>query len=131
MFGRRKIEYKTDEQLRGMVRAGVVTSRALDAAVAAAGIETVLVTARPPRWLHDLAHVVGERGKFDARTGRAIVAFRKLTGLERTSEADTTVLFETGPQGLPLLAEVAERCGRRMDHVGQDDRDFAIIRLHL
>lgn len=36
MFGRRKIEYKTDEQLRGMVRAGVVTSRALDAAVAAA-----------------------------------------------------------------------------------------------
>lgn len=36
MFGRRKIEYKTDEQLSGMVRAGVVTSRALDAAVAAA-----------------------------------------------------------------------------------------------
>lgn len=36
MFGRRKIEYKTDEQLRGMLRAGVVTSRALDAAVAAA-----------------------------------------------------------------------------------------------
>ncbi|WP_271403355.1 type I methionyl aminopeptidase [Kocuria palustris] len=36
MFGRRKIEYKTDEQLCGMVRAGVVTSRALDAAVAAA-----------------------------------------------------------------------------------------------
>lgn len=36
MFGRRKIEYKTDEQLCGMVCAGVVTSRALDAAVAAA-----------------------------------------------------------------------------------------------
>ncbi len=27
-----------------------------------AGIETVLVTARPPRWLHELAHVVGDRG---------------------------------------------------------------------
>ncbi len=27
-----------------------------------AGIETVLVTARPPRWLHDLEHVVGPRG---------------------------------------------------------------------
>ena len=26
------------------------------------GVETVLVTARPPRWLHDLAHVVGPRG---------------------------------------------------------------------
>lgn len=36
MFGRRRIEYKTDSQLRTMVRAGVVTSRALDAAVAAA-----------------------------------------------------------------------------------------------
>ncbi|MDO5617370.1 type I methionyl aminopeptidase [Kocuria sp.] len=36
MFGRRRIEYKTDAQLRTMVRAGQVTSRALDAAVAAA-----------------------------------------------------------------------------------------------
>ncbi|WP_129360076.1 type I methionyl aminopeptidase [Rothia uropygioeca] len=35
MFGRRKIEYKTNQQLRAMARAGVVTSRALDAAVAA------------------------------------------------------------------------------------------------
>ena len=26
------------------------------------GIETVLVTARPPRWLHDLSHVVGAHG---------------------------------------------------------------------
>lgn len=26
------------------------------------GIETVIVTARPPRWLHDLEHVVGPRG---------------------------------------------------------------------
>ena len=36
MFGRRRIEYKTHAQLRTMQRAGVVTSRALDAAVAAA-----------------------------------------------------------------------------------------------
>ena len=36
MFGRRRIEYKTNPQLRAMQRAGVVTSRALDAAVAAA-----------------------------------------------------------------------------------------------
>ena len=32
------------------------------AAATGAGIETVLVTARPPRWLHDLEHVVGPRG---------------------------------------------------------------------
>ncbi len=32
------------------------------AAATDAGIETVLVTARPPRWLHDLEHVVGPRG---------------------------------------------------------------------
>jgi Cof subfamily protein (haloacid dehalogenase superfamily) len=31
-------------------------------AAAEAGIETVLVTARPPRWLHDLEQVVGPRG---------------------------------------------------------------------
>ena len=36
MFGRRRIEIKNDEQLRLMAQAGVVTSRALDAAVAAA-----------------------------------------------------------------------------------------------
>ncbi|TQM62482.1 HAD family hydrolase [Humibacillus xanthopallidus] len=31
-------------------------------AAADAGIETVIVTARPPRWLHDLERVVGPRG---------------------------------------------------------------------
>lgn len=36
MFGRRKVELKSDAQLELMSRAGVVTSRALDAAVAAA-----------------------------------------------------------------------------------------------
>lgn len=36
MFGRRRIEYKTDEQLQIMLRAGDVTSRGLDAAVQAA-----------------------------------------------------------------------------------------------
>lgn len=32
------------------------------AALPERGIETVLVTARPPRWLHDLEHVVGRHG---------------------------------------------------------------------
>jgi len=37
-------------------------TRAALAAVEAAGIHTVLVTARPPRWLHQLEAVVGPRG---------------------------------------------------------------------
>lgn len=43
---------------------GTVSQRSVDAlrAVAEAGLETVLVTARPPRWLDELAHVVGARG---------------------------------------------------------------------
>lgn len=32
------------------------------AALPHSGVETVLVTARPPRWLHDLTHVVGAHG---------------------------------------------------------------------
>lgn len=31
-------------------------------AVQAQGVQTVLVTARPPRWLHDLTHLVGDGG---------------------------------------------------------------------
>jgi Cof subfamily protein (haloacid dehalogenase superfamily) len=37
-------------------------TRAVLAAAEGAGIQVVLVTARPPRWLHDLADVVGEHG---------------------------------------------------------------------
>src|SRR5450759_590127 len=37
-------------------------TRAALAAVEHAGIQVVLVTARPPRWLHDLADLVGEHG---------------------------------------------------------------------
>ena len=43
---------------------GSVSPRTRDAwtAVAGAGIDTVLVTARPPRWLHDLGDLVGGHG---------------------------------------------------------------------
>ena len=37
-------------------------TRAALAAVESAGIQVVLVTARPPRWLHDIADLVGEHG---------------------------------------------------------------------
>lgn len=43
---------------------GTVSMRSVAAlrGVAEVGLETVLVTARPPRWLDELAHVVGARG---------------------------------------------------------------------
>ncbi|MCZ0964433.1 bifunctional 2',3'-cyclic-nucleotide 2'-phosphodiesterase/3'-nucleotidase [Paracoccus benzoatiresistens] len=43
----------------------------------------------------------------------------------------TSVLFETGPAGLPLLPRAVARLGRRMEHVCQTDRGFALVRLYL
>ena len=40
------------------------------------------------RQLKALGYVPGKRGTYDARTGRAVLAFRKVTGLSRTSSAD-------------------------------------------
>jgi len=48
-----------------LLRSGGVCSartRAALAAVERAGVQVVFVTARPPRWLHDLADLVGEHG---------------------------------------------------------------------
>ena len=39
-----------------------------------------------------LGYVVGRRGSFDARTGRAVLAFRKVTGMARTSQASRQVM---------------------------------------
>jgi hypothetical protein len=41
--------------------------------------------------LAELHYVVGRRGVFDARTARAVLAFRKVTGLPRTPVADSKV----------------------------------------
>lgn len=63
---------------------GTVSSRSVDAlrAVTDAGLETVLVTARPPRWLDELAHVVGARGVAICGNGafRYDVAERRVFG---------------------------------------------------
>jgi peptidoglycan hydrolase-like protein with peptidoglycan-binding domain len=40
------------------------------------------------RQLKALGYVPGRRGTYDARTGRAVLAFRKISGLSRTSIAD-------------------------------------------
>jgi peptidoglycan hydrolase-like protein with peptidoglycan-binding domain len=41
--------------------------------------------------LRGLGYVVGARGRLDARTARAVLTFRKVVGLARTSSADETV----------------------------------------
>ena len=43
------------------------------------------------RRLSALGYVVGQRGVFDARTARAVMAFRKVTGMPRTFVADSEV----------------------------------------
>ncbi len=43
-------------------------------------------------------YVVGRRGLYDARTARAVMAFRKVTGMQRTYEASSTV-FEKLARG--------------------------------
>lgn len=42
--------------------------------------------------LDRLGYVVGQRGHYDARTGRAVLAFRKVTGLARTTSASKQVM---------------------------------------
>jgi peptidoglycan hydrolase-like protein with peptidoglycan-binding domain len=41
--------------------------------------------------LSALGYVVGQRGLFDDRTGRAVLAFRKVTGMARTTNASSDV----------------------------------------
>jgi hypothetical protein len=44
------------------------------------------------RRLRMLGYVTGSKGHFDARTARAVLAFRKVTGMRRTTEASIDVM---------------------------------------
>ena len=44
------------------------------------------------RRLRRLGYVVGARGSYDARTARAVLAFRKVTGMARTTNASSEVM---------------------------------------
>ena len=46
------------------------------------------------RGLAKKGYVVGRRGLYDARTARAVLAFRKVTGMKRTYEATPTVFHK-------------------------------------
>ena len=44
------------------------------------------------RHLRELGYVTGRRGIYDARTGRAVLAFRKMTGMHRSNTASKAML---------------------------------------
>jgi peptidoglycan hydrolase-like protein with peptidoglycan-binding domain len=49
--------------------------------------------------LAEKGYVVGRRGVYDARTARAVLAFRKVTGMPRTYEASSTVFSKLARGG--------------------------------
>lgn len=92
---------------------GTVSARSVAAlrAVSDAGLETVLVTARPPRWLDELAHVVGTRGVAICGNGafRYDVAGRRVFG-ERTIARDVvTEIVRDLREQVPGTGFAAER----------------------
>ena len=72
-----------------------------------------------------------QAGRFDAHLARHECLLGTAPAWHFLPMPGTSALFETGPQGLPLLPEISARCGRRMEHVGKSDGDFAVVRLHL
>ncbi|WP_446667349.1 HAD family hydrolase [Janibacter limosus] len=92
---------------------GSVSQRSVDAlrAVADAGLETVLVTARPPRWLDELAHVVGTRGVAICGNGafRYDVAERRIFGVRSIPRDVVTAIVHDLREQVPGTGFAAER----------------------
>ena len=92
---------------------GTVSQLSVDAlrAVADAGLETVLVTARPPRWLDELAHVVGARGVAICGNGafRYDVAERRIFGVRSIPRDVVTEIVHDLREQLPGTGFAAER----------------------
>ena len=86
---------------------GTVSERTVRAwsALPQRGIETVLVTARPPRWLHDLHHVVGAHGIAICGNGAFIYAVER-------REVIATHCFE-----IDLLTSIIEDLRRAVPQV--------------
>lgn len=92
---------------------GTVSDRSVAAlrAVAAAGVVTVLVTARPPRWLHDLAHVVGDHGVAICSNGAYVydVGARRVVESHGFEREATLALVRDLRAALPGARFLAER----------------------
>ena len=97
------LSYKPRRPGTMKITATHAASPAIDAFVAKARSVDVLPRRISPRGgaasiralqrrLRALGYVVGVRGSFDARTARAVLAFRKVTGMARTTRASTGVM---------------------------------------
>jgi peptidoglycan hydrolase-like protein with peptidoglycan-binding domain len=77
------------------------TAQQLTMVAAGRGVDVLPLRARPgskglavrvlQRKLKAMGYVIGQPGVYDARTSRAVLAFRKVTGMARTADASTDV----------------------------------------
>ncbi|MGV1009381.1 MAG: HAD family hydrolase [Dermatophilaceae bacterium] len=81
------------------------------AALEACGVDVVFVTARPPRWLDELAQVVGAHGTVIAANGAFVYDVRSRTVLRHDTLADDLVdaLVTELRDAVPGVAFAAER----------------------
>jgi peptidoglycan hydrolase-like protein with peptidoglycan-binding domain len=95
--------YRAERSGRLVVRAAHAATPALDALAATSHSVDVIPRSVGPksrkravralqRRLSRLGYVVGSRGNYDDRTARAVLAFRKVTGMARTTDASVTVM---------------------------------------
>jgi len=96
------VSYRAKQPGRITVRASHRATPQLKTAVAkAVGVDILPLSAKAgargmavrllQQRLSRLGYVVGQRGLFDARTGRAVLAFRKVVGMARNEVADREV----------------------------------------
>ena len=80
-------------------------------AVQAAGVRTVLVTARPPRWLDDLAHLVGDGGVAICGNGAFVydVPHRKVLSHKGIEPESVAAIIDDLRRELPGVTFAAER----------------------
>lgn len=99
---------------------GTVSDRTRSAVLAAqsAGSVFVMVTARPPRWLHDLAYLVGDHGVAIVANGAILydVLHRKAI---RTALIDPTVALEVA-QAIRAAIPDVQFAIERPDRYGQE-----------
>ena len=97
------LSYRPDRSGTLLVRAAHAATPALGEVAATSRTVDVLPRSVGPharkravralqRRLARLGYVVGERGSYDARTGRAVLAFRKVTGMARSTDASESVM---------------------------------------
>ena len=87
-------------------------TRVVLAAVERAGIQVMLVTARPPRWLHDVADVVGAHGLALCGNGAFVydVLSRQVLAEHCLAAADVVMIAVDLRNALPGIVFAVESC---------------------